>query len=361
MNCFFSKFKSIMGYGTDNYKDERGREYYFDNAKFILILLVVVAHAISPLKTNDPEIKTFWTFINAFHMPALIFISGYFAKGYIREDGTVKTKRLVNYIVYYLAAQIAVSLFEMFVLGDRGICKSLFNPRTSLWYLMCLIWWFVLLPYVDKLKPVYVLVGSVLLALIIGYDSSVNNYLSFCRVVNHFPIFMLGYYFKKDWLYKYRTKMVQIVSVVVLALIGVVMYLNIERIPTRIITSNYNYKNSDIDFLAKYHMEFMARFSYYILAIVMVAAFMLLVPRGKTFYTKLGARTLQVYILHRFLYLAELKWEWYNPFVGKKGFLHMILIGIIVTFVLSHRVFEIPFKYLSKLNLNWLLKEENNK
>ena len=188
--------KNVTGYGTNNYTDDKGREYYFDNAKFILILLVVVAHATSPLKVLGPGMKTFWTFVNAFHMPALIFISGYFAKGYIRDDGTVKIKRLVNYVVYYIAAQIAVTLFEIFVLGETGISKSLFNPRTSLWYLMCLIWWFVLLPYVDKIKPVYVLVGGVLLSFIVGYDSSATNYLSFCRVINHFPIFMMGYYFK---------------------------------------------------------------------------------------------------------------------------------------------------------------------
>ena len=138
------------------------------------------------------------------------------------------------------------------------------------------------------------------------------------------------------------------------------MYFNIDKIPTKIITSNYNYKNANLIYFTKYHMEFMNRFLYYILAIVMVAAFMLLVPRGKTIYTRFGSRTLQVYILHRFLYLAELKWGWYEPFIDATGWWWLFLIAVMVTVTLSLEIFEIPFKALNKLDFKWLLKKESS-
>ena len=82
-------------------EDEKGRDFYFDNAKFIIILLVVIAHIISPIKTHMPFVKAVWTLINAFHMPCLIMISGYFAKSYFLQDVGVKKQRLFTYFIIW--------------------------------------------------------------------------------------------------------------------------------------------------------------------------------------------------------------------------------------------------------------------
>ena len=66
---------SFLGYCSKEYKDDRGREYYFDNAKFILILLVVLGHAISPLQIISKKVEAVWTVINSLHMPCMILIS----------------------------------------------------------------------------------------------------------------------------------------------------------------------------------------------------------------------------------------------------------------------------------------------
>lgn len=349
---------SFLGYGSKEYADKRGREYFFDNAKFILILLVVLAHAISPLKTDMPKVKTLWTVINTLHMPCLIIISGYFAKGYIK-NGVVKTQRLVTYIVYYLAAQLAVSLFEYYVLDYKNMARSVIAPRSSLWYLACLCWWFLILPYVTKLKPKYLFVASVLFALAIGYDTKAGDLMSITRAINHFPFFLIGYYFKKEWLFKFRNKWTQIGAVVVIAAITVLTFYNLDIIPSRIITSNFNYYNSNLQVLNSEYTMFLNRLLFYIVALILCACFLLLVPRGKAFFTRLGSRTLQVYILHRFLYLAELEYKWYEPFMSVKGFFAMSAIAVAVTFILALKPFEYPFKLLSKIRLTRLKNTES--
>ena len=60
-------------------KVEKERDYFFDNLRFILILLVVVAHMISPL-SKIHFITVLYRYIYFFHMPGMIFISGYFSK-----------------------------------------------------------------------------------------------------------------------------------------------------------------------------------------------------------------------------------------------------------------------------------------
>ena len=59
---------------------EHQREYLFDNYKVLLILLVVIGHFIEPSNDQNPFLYELKWGIVAFHMPAFIFISGYFSK-----------------------------------------------------------------------------------------------------------------------------------------------------------------------------------------------------------------------------------------------------------------------------------------
>lgn len=348
----------FLGYFSKDYADEKGREYYFDNAKFILILLVVLAHFTSPIKTDFPKVKALWTVINTLHMPCLIMISGYFAKGYIK-NGVVKTQRLFTYIIYYLAAQLAVSLFEYYVLGYAGtMAISVVSARSSLWYLVCLCWWFALLPYIYKIKPSIMLTFAIFAGLMFGYDTEAGNLLSISRAVNHFPFFLMGYYFKKEWLYKFRNKWTQLAAAVILVLSGVVTFYCLDTIPSRIITGNYNYEranfasmNPQLAIFTQKELWFVNRLLFYIAAVILCVCFMLLVPRGKAFFTKFGSRTLQVYILHRFLYLAELEYGWWEPYNSRVGFFIVAGISVAVTIILSLKPFEYPFKWLGKLGV----------
>lgn len=70
-------------------KTVKARDYYFDNAKFILIFLVVFGHLMQPFVADYDSVHILYIFIYTFHMPAFILISGYFAKGF-RKSGYLK-------------------------------------------------------------------------------------------------------------------------------------------------------------------------------------------------------------------------------------------------------------------------------
>ena len=61
-------------------KQEQQREYLFDNYKVLLIILVVIGHFIEPCYGQNSFLYELKWGIVAFHMPAFIFISGYFSK-----------------------------------------------------------------------------------------------------------------------------------------------------------------------------------------------------------------------------------------------------------------------------------------
>ena len=56
------------------------RDYLFDNSRTLLILLVVAGHFIETIFQNNWLLEGLKWIIYAFHVPAFVFISGYFSK-----------------------------------------------------------------------------------------------------------------------------------------------------------------------------------------------------------------------------------------------------------------------------------------
>lgn len=77
----------------------KNRDYLFDNYKTLLILLVVIGHFIEPCYDNNWLLTGLKWLIVSFHMPAFIFISGYFSKKDLPITLLIK-KLLIPYVVY---------------------------------------------------------------------------------------------------------------------------------------------------------------------------------------------------------------------------------------------------------------------
>ncbi len=358
----------------NKYADEKGRLYFYDNAKFILIFLVVLAHAISPFKSGGPGHEMFhflWRAINTLHMPCLIFISGFFAKSYIGKDGTIKVQRLFTYIVYYVASQLAVGAFEVFVL-DYDIAKSMLSPRSSLWFLVCLIWWYILLPIVDKVAPRYMLPIAFAVGLLCGYDEKISNFMAISRVIVHFPFFLSGYYVSSGKMNELMTKKAKLWSLPVLvlsicSLVGI-MFLFSDNGPldfsiNSFITCDKSYFKIFEDTGINPILWALPRVWFYLCAFGLGFAFLVWVPKGKNIFTKFGARTMAVYILHRFLYLAYLEYDWADfawiPWDNIWALrLLMIPFAFVITIVFSLYPCYWPFEMLGKIKITKLLRKQ---
>ena len=175
------------------------RSQYFDNAKFILIFLVVFGHVISPLKGKDNLLSTLYTFIFLFHMPAFILISGYFAKGY-RKKGYV-TKAFKKILFPYVIFQVIYSLFY-FWNGQSAVLKiDLFHPHWTLWFLLSLFCWNLFLYIFARLGWIGFLI-AVALGIGIGYVDNIGSFLSLSRTFVFFPYFLLGFLLQREQLTK---------------------------------------------------------------------------------------------------------------------------------------------------------------
>lgn len=71
----------------------------WDNAKFVLIILVVICHFYENYLGSSKLVNSLFFSVYTFHMPAFFLISGMFSKKTVKERKIVK---VVPYLLVYL-------------------------------------------------------------------------------------------------------------------------------------------------------------------------------------------------------------------------------------------------------------------
>jgi len=307
---------------------KQSRDYYFDNAKFLLIFFVVFGHFIQSFTNDSNSIYSLYKVIYTFHMPAFILISGFFAKG-IYEEGYVQ-KYLKKLILPYIIFQVIYSIFYFYLYGKSSFSVDPLSPHWSLWFLISLFFWNMLLLGFSKLKPIYGLSIAVLLGLAIGFVDWTSSYLSLTRTFVFFPLFLLGYYMNKKHFEWVRTKPFKIgaIAVFVICFAGFYYFPNI----------NYQWLlgSKPYDVLASSSFEaVLARIGFYLLSFLMIFSFFACVPQKKYFFTRFGKNTLYVYLLHGFFVRIFRSTDLQEVFATPKSYFLIVLLAFLLTLVLS--------------------------
>lgn len=268
------------------------RDAYYDNAKFFLIFLVVFGHFIQSYIHEDIWIHTLYTTIYTFHMPAFILISGFFAKGFHKKGYIGKiTKKL---IIPYLIFQGVYSIYYYFI-GRSSIDFDPFNPEWSLWYLMSLFCWNIMLFVFSKWRAGISLVLAVALGVFVGYFDEINSFLSLSRTFVFFPFFLLGYYFKVEYFERIKKLKYRYASIIILVSVYVV-YFFIPDFDYKWLFGSRPY--DELDFV--YIDGGLIRLGVYGLATISLFSFLALIPQNRYFFTKWGTSSIYVYLLHGF-------------------------------------------------------------
>lgn len=268
------------------------REYLFDNYKVLLIFLVVVGHFAGPsVQDNDFLLILKW-FIVSFHMPAFVFISGYFAK----KDLPFLTI-LKKFAVPYLAYELIYYLWYTLLL-HKETELALMKPKFTLWYLLALFLWRVITPYVKKI-PGY-LILALLAGLLIGYSNMENNFLTIPRALVFYPFYLAGTCFDRKQLDQLRSKKGKIIAMVCIAVIFLLLtIIGLEKAaPMQIFYGRYNYASMKQGMLE----GFLWRIGMYLTGFIMTFAVMILMTDKKLKCSCIGTRTMAIYLFHGLTY-----------------------------------------------------------
>ncbi|MBQ4565030.1 MAG: acyltransferase family protein [Oscillospiraceae bacterium] len=164
------------------------RDHAFDNIRGLLIFSVVLGHL---LEICVPFLGSNYLYqlIYSFHMPAMIFLLGYFARFSLR-------KLLCSWLIPYVLLQVGYICFETYVLKKPTPLQFL-TPHWILWFLAVGLYYQLLIPLYDRktcLCKGLILGGSILLALAVGYVDAIGYSGGLSRFFVFQPFFLMGFY-----------------------------------------------------------------------------------------------------------------------------------------------------------------------
>lgn len=305
------------------------RSAYFDNAKALLIYLVVLGHLMSGFLQENEYLDTLYLVIYLFHMPAFILISGHFSRTIKNKNDLKKIGKTL--VLPYIIFQIAYTFYYKNIFGD-DVTYDFLEPRYALWFLLSMVMWKLMLTIFGR--HWIMLIVSVAVSLFAGYISEVNEWLSLARTFFFFPFFLMGYYMNRENFAKMKNKWnVSIASILGLGLVIVIHFYGDVRwqewLFGRIPYDEIGFTILETDALS--------RLLVYVFMFVATYIFLSLVPKNKRWYTNVGAKTLCVYLLHLFIIRAfesTVAYEWIKE-TGN----YIILFGIalLIVVVLSNK------------------------
>lgn len=154
------------------------RNLKLDNAKGILITLVVIGHMLLPIQGTTRGVTNFFYMIYAFHMPAFVFISGLLAQSiYIRVPkpahapaencaqrqphhaanvsatqqvttvGHFNGRRWCSTLWLYLLFQFILFFSEIPAYGRTTRFPDFLHTSGAPWYLLALLLWYLMIPF----------------------------------------------------------------------------------------------------------------------------------------------------------------------------------------------------------------------
>jgi fucose 4-O-acetylase-like acetyltransferase len=307
---------------NSNIKIKTDRDYLFDNIRAFLILLVVIGHMIASQKGKILVAEVLYYFIYLFHMPAFIFITGYFSKNLDKSrENAVKTF-LIPYIVIN---SLYIGLSKMSLYNPTKNFRF-FVPVWGLWFLLAVFIWKLLLK--DLVRIRYILPLSFIVGIISGISNEFSSTMSLARVINYLPFFLLGYFCTKEHVEKIR-KFPKLISIVVLASYGGISYYlaenNILKAETFHMKRAYSLVKQSIE------ISVIGKIYIYISATIIIICLINLFSNKSTWYTKVGQNSLTVYILHLVVVsnLEKLKLPWdRTPYY--------VIYSVIVAFILCY-------------------------
>lgn len=320
------------------------RDSYFDNLKGILILLVVIGHFILPMDKTRPVWSIFYI-IYLFHMPMFAMVSGYFAKGMYR-NGEFKMERFLRILWLYILFKMAVHITENLAAGTSFMKPIDFCfEGGSPWYLLAMMWWYLSIPFACMFKPKVVMAVTFAISILSGYQISLGDDLAMCRTLAFAPFFYAGYYLTKDQVEKFRSAKWKWIFPVCAAILTVIFVLGNQQMfgQVRRFVYGMNYRDTNE---ALFAWGGPIRIVHYVCTMIYIMAIMAVTTSKKTLFTKIGQRTLPIYILHRLLRDMMEYWGFYLVFTSqyRRNVAFVVVLAVIATFVIGNPWVDAAFK-----------------
>jgi len=329
------------------------RDSFFDNAKYLAIVLVAMAHSWEPLKGDSRVLEAAYTVVYTFHMPAFIIISGYFSRGFdLRPD---RLRRLVTGVaVPYVVFETVYSLFKRYGDHDPGMAVTLLDPWYLTWFLVALFIWRLTTPlWRIARRPLPLALGIAMLATV---SPEIGDDLDLQRVLQFLPYFVLGLCMKPEHFRRVRSRTMRIAAVPVFATALVVGWWAVPRMDT----AWFYHRDAAQELGAPWWSGPVMTLVLFGCALLLTACFFAWVPGRRTWFTSLGAGTLYGYLLHGLVIKAADFHGWFDHGWMREplGEILVTVVAAAVVTLLCTKPVRRVFRCVMEPEMRWAFRPE---
>lgn len=307
---------------------------YFDNAKGILILFIILAHVLSLCSKYYNYSDDFFKFATLFMLQCFFFISAYFSS----KSKVPKNKRIYNLLKIYLLWQTIITIYYAFILNIIDFNLNYLIPRYTLWFLITMIFYNLLAFILEKVNYNIMIPTSIIIGLLSGFIPYIGETLSLSRTVVFFPFYVIGYYAQDlNLLSIIKTKQIKKLTFI-LSIVILVLILNYDNILSiKILKGKYSYY--DIDNINLF-LACVERLIFYIFSIVVSISFLNLIPKKASILTTLGRNTLYIYLTQGMIL---------KTFITNQILLDNRIVGTLLLFICAFLLTILLAKVINKI------------
>ena len=271
----------------------RQRDNMMDNVKALLLFLVAFGHTLDVYKGSVGAELYIMKYIYLFHMPLFAFITGYFTKNFERARETAVGKCLMPYLIFQGVYVIMANI--MIHMGFVSFNSDVFNssiliPSSAFYYLLAVFFWKIFAKDIMRMR--HPLLLSVLLGVIISLTKMDTFHIGYGAVFSLLPFFVLGVMCDSEHISKIRQlpKWIAVAALAAGILPAVYLPYAIHGIRMTYTSAGFG----SIEGIAY-------RLIFYVIAVVMGAAIICLMPEKKTIISNIGKASILVYAGSTFL------------------------------------------------------------
>lgn len=328
------------------------RVAYLDNARYWVMLLVVIGHSLTQFTAMDSA-RGVYVWIYSFHMPFFVLISGYTARHY-RGDARQVRRVVSTLVVPYLVVETSMQIIMRYYTGEPDPYMIL-SPQWLAWFMAALFVWRLTTPIWRALK--YPITTSIVISLVIGLIE-IPNVLALPKILGFLPFYVVGLQMNRERFDRLADTRVRIASAVLLTGAFLACYRWSAGWTTDWLLWKQRY---DEDPLGATALEGVTqRAELLIIGFVLTFAALSLVPRGRSWTTRLGGRTFYCYLLHGYIILLlrhELEVFERIEQYGAGAVVLTIVVATVVANLLMTRIFSTVFRPIFEPRLTWLFRE----
>ena len=311
---------------------EARRDYLFDNLKVILIFLVIVGHFYGYYGFNVPLFAPIYNLIYFFHMPLFLFVNGYFSK---RLDKPIMS-HIKTLLIPFVTFEIIWFVINLVIF--KKMTYPFILPYPYMWYLLVLFIYRISLKYLVRIR--FILAISITVGVLCGV-LNLPNYFVINRILGFLPFFLMGYYTDG----KMISKIKNIPKIFSIAILLVGLTLGYFYLYSGIADNFLYYTNGFINAEVSNGVGIIARIALYTVSVVTSVAVINLTTSKETVLSRIGARTMVIYLVHIFVRQAMLM---VIPGWSHNVFANLIILAspFVIMIILSFEIWTKAYGYI---------------